>query len=890
MGTMADYTRADLDALLREADDVLHRATEASRRIDAPRLTPDTRGAVALGETCHLLPPGAVTWPAGFYSSVELDRLPNSWGRIRQYLAAAAVLTSLRSQAEGAAPGLLGRLFGGARLAQARAAATDLQARLHDYSFRALDLDIRTYLDIAGQADQLQSRGVHLHPGSHGTPEHLLAAARERLGKALGAPGRTLHQHDATRQADVLSRARALAADPHSEPALRQQAERLLTALTNERAEILLRQLPVDALRTATNERLRFAGLEDIGVFTVADILATPTGRLTQVQGIGATTARRLRAAAETLRQEAVGTHTTGIGDTPTQAATGLVRLLAQFDQINVLDEIQRARRRRILAYAEKVPATGGLWDVLADPGSPEWREFSDDIDWAHVNPDILAPARPVSLSGDTWADYLSRPAHYQALLATLLDLEVEGGDDLDADVLERIRALRLDRTHLTDLHLRGYQSFGARFTLVQQKVILGDDMGLGKTVQALAAAAHLYAEGRRHTLVVCPASVMTNWERESRRFTDLPVYRAHGTDRVDAVRAWEETGGICLLTYDGARTTQLRHPDFVVVDEAHMIKNPSTGRTKAVRRFIDAASHALLLSGTPLENRVQEFATLVGFVAPDLLTTGMSTMQAADFRRHIAPAYLRRNQADVLDELPERLEQTDWIDLTPADQRHYAETVRAGNFMAMRRAAMTTPNAVPAKLERIREIVEEAAEADRRVLIFTYFLDVLDRLEEELGDRVVGRLSGQVSPAARQELIDDLAAAPAGSALIAQITAGGTGLNIQAASVVILVEPQVKPSIEAQAIARAHRMGQTSTVLVHRLIGDDTVDERMVEMLAGKTQLFDAYARPSESAQVDDAVDVTEGQLAEAIIRAERERLGFSGPEEAAEPSPDGR
>ncbi len=891
MEAMTDLTRADLQALLREADEVLHRATLASRYIDAPRLTPDTSGVVALGETCHLLPPGAVTWPEGFYSSVELDRLPNSWGRIRQYLAAASVLTSLRDRAQGAAPGLFGRLFGGARLTQARAAASDLQIRLHDPSFRALDQDIRTYLDIAAHAHQLQARGVHLHPGTHGTPEHLLVAARESLEKALGAPGRTLLQHDTGQQAAVLTRARALATDPHSEPALRRQAERLLTELTSERAEILLRALPVDALKTATNERLRFTGLEDIGVFTVADILAMPTGRLTQVPGIGAKTARRLHAAAETLRQEAVGTHTTGIGDTPTPAATGLVRLLAQFDQINVLDEIQRARRRRILAHAERIPATGGLWDVLVAPGSAEWSEFTEDIDWAHITPGILDPARPVSLSGDTWTDYLSRPAHYQALLAVLLDLEVEGGQDLEADILDRIRALRLDQTHLTGLHLRGYQSFGARFTLVQEKVILGDDMGLGKTVQALAAAAHLYSEGRRHTLVVSPASVMTNWERESRRFTDLPVYRAHGTDRVDAVQAWEETGGICLLTYDGARTTQLRHPDFLVVDEAHMIKNPSTGRTKAVRRLIDAASHALLLSGTPLENRVAEFATLVGFVAPELLTTGMSTMQAADFRRHIAPAYLRRNQADVLDELPERLEQTDWITLTPADERHYAAAVRAGNFMAMRRAAMTTPDAVPAKLERIREIVGEAADADRRVLIFTYFLDVLDRLEAELGERVVGRLSGQVSPAARQMLIDDLADAPAGSVLLAQITAGGTGLNIQAASVVILVEPQVKPSIEAQAIARAHRMGQTSTVLVHRLIGDDTVDERMMEMLATKTRLFDAYARPSEFAQVDDAVDVTEGQLAEAIIRAERERLGFSTPEEAAGgPSPDGR
>ncbi|MDO5670317.1 MAG: DEAD/DEAH box helicase [Corynebacterium sp.] len=868
---MAEFTRPELDALLRQADEVLRRASRAQLLIDAPRTPPTAPGAVDLGFI--MLPPGAVAWPPGFYATEELDGLPNSWGRIRQYLSAAGMIGPLRHEARNAAPTILGRIFAGGQIARARVAARDLAARLSDPSFQALDAEITRYLELADLADLLQSRGVRLHPG--GPADHLLGAARTAVEKAVDAPGSTFVHHDASVQARVLESARALQRDVNSEPALRREAERLLDSLTGERADILLRQLPVDALKTATNERLRFTGLDTIAVSTVADVLATPTGRLTQVPGIGATTARRLRAAAETLRQEAVGTHTTGIGDTPTASAMALVRLLAQFDQINTLDEIQRARRRRILTWAEQVPAAGGIWDVLVGEG-PEWQAFLDDLAWADVHPEVLAPAGPVSVSGETWADYLTRPAHYQALLATLLELEVEGGEDLNADILERIRALRLDTTHLRDLHLRGYQSFGARFTLVQEKVILGDDMGLGKTVQALAAAAHLYAAGLRRTLVVCPASVLTNWERESRRFTDLPVYRAHGTERVEAVRAWESTGGICLLTYDGARTTELTAPDFVVVDEAHFIKNPSTGRTRAVRSLIDAASHALLLSGTPLENRVSEFATLVSFVAPELISTGMSEMAAVDFRKRIAPAYLRRNQVDVLDELPERLDQTDWIDLTPADEKHYASTVEEGNFMAMRRAAMTTPGAVPAKLERIQEIVEEAEEAGRRVLIFTYFLDVLDRLESALGGRVIGRLSGQVSAATRQTLIDDLASAPAGSVLLAQITAGGAGLNIQAASVVILVEPQVKPSIEAQAIARAHRMGQTSTVLVHRLIGDDTVDERMVEMLAGKTQLFDAYARPSESAQVDDAVDITEGQLAEAIIKAERERLGF--------------
>ena len=868
-------SRDELRYLLQQADRVLEIVPSARALLDAAPAT--VRGVLTIADedgSAHLIIPGATVFPPSLYATSELDGLPGARERLGEFLARAGTVAMVRSRARDAAPGFLGRIFGGAKVEQAQRAAEELRGRLVDPGMDALFSDARGYVELAHAASALQQRGVHLFAGPHGTPDRLIDAAREAVEQAVGS-SLVFETYDPTRLHQVLAAARRLRDDPHSEPALRLAAERQLDALTAERAGVLLAQLPVEALKTATNERLRFSGLDQVRVNTVADVLAAPVGLLTQVQGIGEQTARRLKAAAEALRQEAVATHTHGIGDTPTAAATALVRVLASFDHINTLDEVERARRRRILGYAETIPAVGGVepWAVGLSGSRVGWDRFIDDIDWAHAHPAVLAPARPVTLGEDTWSDYLARPAHYQGLLATLLDLEVEGGDDLAADVLERIRALRLDQTHLTDLHLRGYQSFGARFTIVQEKVILGDEMGLGKTVQALAVAAHL---GGR-TLVVCPASVVTNWVRESRRFTDLPVYKAHGDGKEDAVRAWEDTGGICVVTYDGARTMDLPTPEFVVVDEAHMIKNPAAARTRACRALIDAASHALLMTGTPLENRVAEFATLVSYVAPDLLVAGMESMSAEDFRVRVAPAYLRRNQADVLDELPEKLDQLDWIDLTEADQAHYAEAVEAANFMAMRRAPMTTPDAVPAKLERILEIVEEAAESDRRVLVFTYFLDVLGVLERALGDRVVGTVSGAVSPNQRQELIDALGKAPGGSVLLAQITAGGTGLNIQTASVVILVEPQVKPSIEAQAIARVHRMGQTSTVLVHRLVADDTVDERMLEMLAGKSAIFDAYARPSESASVHDAVDVTERQLAAEIIAAERERLGFA-------------
>ncbi len=878
----------DLAELLTEADRVIGLAGEVRAMTDALRAPDQTvrnNGFYLTedGDTVYLIAPGQLRLPPNLFALSEVENTPGAAETIVHFLHASVGLPELRRGAEDAAPGLLTRLFSRGATQQARASAARLGAVLSDPRLQTLARDARRLLERARAAHARQRAGVHLFPGAHGTPQRFIDLARRTLEKAVDRGPLDFVPFDATTMQSVFSRARQLADDPNSEPRMRARAEKLLEALTAERADLLLRQLPVDALRTVTQERLRTTGLDRVRVHTVADVLATPAGVLLQVPGIGQQTANRLKAAAETLRREAVATHTTGIGDAPTATATTLVGVLARFDRINTLDEVERERRRRILRYASHLPSSTSpeAWTVMltgTEATNAVWGRFLDDIAWANAHPQLLAPSTPVDVGVDTWADYLSRPAHYQGLLATLLGLEVEGGDDLDAPTLERIRSLRLDRTHLVDLHLRGYQSFGARFAVVQRKVLIGDEMGLGKTVQALATAAHVTATdaGLTRTLVICPASVVVNWVREARRFTDLPVYRAHGADKDDAVSAWRGTGGICVVTFDGARTLDLGEPACVIVDEAHMIKNPATQRTRAARALIDAADHALLMTGTPLENRVDEFANLISYVAPDLLTAGMETMTAADFRSRIAPAYLRRNQAEVLDELPEKLEQIDWIDLHAADQRHYSAAVADANWMAMRRAPMTTPDARPAKLERITEILDDAEDAGRKVLIFSFFLDVIDVLRKSLGEKVIGAITGSVHPSARQEMIDQLDDAAPGSVLLAQITAGGTGLNIQSASVVILIEPQVKPSIEAQAIARVHRMGQTTNVLVHRLIADDTADERMLEVLADKRQLFDAYARPSESAQIHDAVDVSEIDLAASVIAAERKRLGY--------------
>jgi SNF2 family DNA or RNA helicase len=143
------------------------------------------------------------------------------------------------------------------------------------------------------------------------------------------------------------------------------------------------------------------------------------------------------------------------------------------------------------------------------------------------------------------------------------------------------------------------------------------------------------------------------------------------------------------------------------------------------------------------------------------------------------------------------------------------------------------------------------------------------------LPGKVFGPLTGSVPAAARQVMVDQFSAAGHGAVLVSQIVAGGVGLNIQAASVVVICEPQLKPTTEWQAIARAHRMGQLETVQVHRLLSEDGVDQRITEILARKRELFDDFARISETAEsAPEALDVSEADLARDVIAAERERL----------------
>ena len=465
-------------------------------------------------------------------------------------------------------------------------------------------------------------------------------------------------------------------------------------------------------------------------------------------------------------------------------------------------------------------------------------------------------------------------------------------------ELAEKIDAYDLDLREFNG-DLRAYQMFGARYILTQKRVLLGDEMGLGKTIQAIAAMAHLYAEDPgRWFLVVCPASVMINWCREVTRFSRIPVYLLHGPLWEESLEEWKMRCGVAVTNYEslgkiiGKIDGQMRL-EMLVIDEAHYIKNPEAKRTKYIHSLEDESGHILMMTGTPLENRVEEMCELVGFVRPDMveeIQKNAGMRHVPQFKEMLAPVYLRRQRDMVLDELPPITIQEEWCEMTPQDKEAYALEAIGRNFTGLRRVSFLQKDmATSSKAARLYEICEQAADEGLKVIVYSYFRDTIRKVLDHLGALAAGSITGSTPAEDRQALIDrfsgtgipdtagisERAGGPAGArgpaearesagaggpvgtgnVLVCQVQAGGTGLNIQAASIVIFCEPQIKPSLQWQAVSRVYRMGQVQNVLVCHLLCEDTIDETVRGILAGKEEEFDMFARESAIADAADGL-----------------------------------
>lgn len=234
---------------------------------------------------------------------------------------------------------------------------------------------------------------------------------------------------------------------------------------------------------------------------------------------------------------------------------------------------------------------------------------------------------------------------------------------------------------------------------------------------------------------------------------------------------------------------------------------------------------------------------------------------------------YLRRIREDVLTELPEKEEKQEWCAMNRREKEAYYQSLLEGNYMAVRQVSWNVEDIrYSSKAARLVELCETARENGRRVIVFSYFTHTIQAVIQLLGDRCYGPISGGLSGAKRQEILDAFGESAPGSVLVSQIIAGGTGINVQAASMVILCEPQWKPSTEEQAISRAYRMGQQQKVMVHRLLSQDSVDERMLEILQDKADIFARFAQ--ESVAGERLKEMSEESAMKLIIWAELERL----------------
>ena len=723
-------------------------------------------------------------------------------------------------------------------------------------------------------------------------------------------------------------------------PGLAAAARAQVGSIRKAAALLQLQGVPVGRLRE-TAKGLRLDALERAGYASIATVLSAGEGRLRLVDGVGETTARQVTAAARQVQiatEQATRLHLDVVARSAEQ--TELLALLRRYDlATNAMSQSEpwiawlrgpagtaaiaaapsagSWLRRAFMRSGTKATASDALTTLerlLSDPAVEVFR--------SHLTTSRSEINRPRSAQ-EVWTDYEQNAAQLLGILG-----EVSEGSDaptdrgqLPAEIVQRVQEQSLDLT-LLKAGLRGYQAFGAKYALVQRRTILGDEMGLGKTVEALAVMCHLRSAGKDRVLVVCPASVVANWRMEVGRHTKLLAHVLHGGDREAARRSWDRHGGVAITTFDGLRRLepiQTSHNEgagsgtaeegvlpLLVVDEAHYVKNPSTHRSQAVARWAANAERVIFLTGTPMENRVEEFRALLEHLQPALANIVCATAGVAGpaaFQMAVAPAYLRRNQIDVLDELPEVIPSLDWVDPTAHDLIKYRDAVSAGSFMTMRRAAYLAARVEgdltlaaadrSGKLSRLLDIIGEASEEGLKVVVFSYFREVLEIVTRSAAlacpGAVYGPLTGATAAPDRQRLVDSLAAHVGPAVLTSQIEAGGVGLNIQAASVVILCEPQWKPTTEAQAIARCHRMGQVRRVQVHRLLLENSVDQRMLTVLAGKQHLIEQFVSGSaikdaspDSIDISDlpSVDrvVSESEAERLILASERRRLGLDG------------
>ena len=439
---------------------------------------------------------------------------------------------------------------------------------------------------------------------------------------------------------------------------------------------------------------------------------------------------------------------------------------------------------------------------------------------------------------------------------------------------------------------LRSYQETGFRWLAYMEKLgfgaCLADDMGLGKTLQVLTFLSWFYkSEKKAKVLLIVPASLIGNWEKEAENFTpDLPVQILHGLPAADLQKIIKKTPKFLNITTYGMalrmKELQTMKFDYLILDEAQAIKNPAAKQTRAIKGI--KAEHRIAMTGTPIENDLTNLWSLFDFLNKGLLG---SSQEFRDFagslnsnaegyeklRAMISPFILRRMKSDkrIIADLPDKVEKNEYVNLTKKQIVLYRKQVdkleqSLDNLTGMERRGLILSSITKlkqicnhpdqylgqerfdpkesGKFETLRTICETIYERREKVLIFTQYKEIIPALKDYLESIFESEglvIHGGVPVAKRQKFVDRFNGEEYIPFMLLSLKAGGTGLNLTAANHVIHFDRWWNPAVENQATDRAYRIGQDKSVIVHKFVTTGTIEERIDSMIKDKTELAES-------------------------------------------------
>lgn len=461
-------------------------------------------------------------------------------------------------------------------------------------------------------------------------------------------------------------------------------------------------------------------------------------------------------------------------------------------------------------------------------------------------------------------------------LVNQLEKMDFVEGQGYIKDSLKKLSKIKVNETIPASLEqtLRSYQKEGFNFLVTAARYglggILADEMGLGKTLQMIT---FLLAQEGAKSLVITPTALVYNWKNELERFApSLKVGIVHGAKEGRyKVLEEKENYDILLTTYTTYRNDKEYYKeivfDYCIIDEAQQIKNMNSQITKVIKEVKSKVRFAL--TGTPMENNLLELWSLMDFIMPGYLYNPLRFQnifmtqppQIEELRMLIAPFMLRRTKAEVLEELPDKIEQKVVVTLEAYHQRAYlgmkklikekiqvdeANRVALLAYLTKLRQICLIPDLMvkqykgrSSKMDYLMSLLQEIPE--QKVLIFSQFTTVLGEISkrfEEAGIKY-SYLDGQTNAKERMEQVEDFNQNPEKKVFLISLKAGGTGLNLTSASTVIHFDPWWNSAVEDQASDRAHRMGQKQVVNVIKLIAEGTIEERVVDLQESKKELI---------------------------------------------------